>query len=80
MSTVTVELSEDQVVRLFEQLSPAGRLAVLKRLILDFDRWEALFDYGAARMRSLCEERGIDWDQLTEEERLQLVDTILHEA
>jgi hypothetical protein len=80
MRTVTVELSEDQVVRLFEQLSPASQLAVLKRLILDFDRWEALFDNGAARMRRLCEERGLDWDRLTEEDRLQLVDTILHEA
>lgn len=80
MTTVTVELSEDQVVRLFEQLSAESRLAVLKRLILDFDRWEAMFDYGAARMKKLCQERGIDWDLLGEAERLNLVDTILHEA
>jgi hypothetical protein len=79
MSTMTIELSEDQVLRLFEQLSPLAQLAVLKRLILDFDRWEALLDDGAARMRKLCKARGIDWDRLTEDERLQLVDTILHE-
>lgn len=79
MNTVTVELSEDQVVRLVEQLSPTARESVLKRLILGQDRWDAMLDYGAAQMRSLCAERGIDWDRLTEEERLNLIDTILHE-
>ena len=63
MSTVTVELSEDQVVRLVEKRSPAAQGAILKRLILDFDRWEAMTDYGAARIRELCAERGIDWDR-----------------
>ncbi len=79
MRTVTVELSEDQVVQLVEQLSPTARESVLKRLILGQERWDAMLDYGAARMRSVSAERGIDWDNLTEEDRLTLIDTILHE-
>lgn len=67
------------MVRLVEQLSPTARESVLKRLILDQDRWDAMLDYGAAQMRSVSTERGIDWDRLTEDERLNLIDTILHE-
>lgn len=79
MGTVTVELSEDQVVHLVEQLSTTARESELKRLILDQARWDAMLDYGAAQMRSVSTERGIDWDRLTEDERLNLIDTILHE-
>lgn len=79
MGTVTVELSEDQVVHLVEQLSPSARESVLKRLIAGYDRWETMVDTGSARMRQLCTARGIDWDRLTEDERLALVDKMLHE-
>ena len=31
-------------------------------------------------MRALCAERGLDWDILTEGERQQLIDELLHET
>jgi hypothetical protein len=56
-----------------------GKRQVLSILIPDLARFEALVDYGSARMRKLCAERGIDWDSLTEEARERPVDGFLHE-
>lgn len=63
-----------------EQLSAAAKHEILKRLIADYEQWNALVDAGEDRMRVLSAERGLDWDSLSEDQRLQLIDTILHEA
>ena len=80
MSTVTLSIPETQVVEWVKQLSPTGKRAILEALIPELDRFEALVDYGAERMRSLCAKRGIDWDSLSEEKRERLIDKLLHEA
>jgi len=49
------------------------------RLHPDVARFEALVDYGSARIRQISAERGIDWDRLSEDERERLIDDILHE-
>ena len=40
---------------------------------------ESLVDYGSQQMRTLCAERGLGRDGLTEDERQQLIDELLHE-
>jgi len=80
MATVTLSVSESQVIEWVKQLSPASKRAILKTLIPELDRLEALVDYGAERIRTLCAQRGIDWDSLSEEERERLIDEWLHEA
>jgi len=80
MTTVTLSVPETQVIEWVKQLSPTGKRAILEALIPELDRFEVLVDYGAARMRALCTERGIDWDSLSEGERERLVDKLLHEA
>lgn len=79
MATVTLELSEVQVVQLVRGLSPEFKAAVLRALIPDFDAGEELLSYGSARIRELCARRGIAWDALSEEERERLIDQLLHE-
>lgn len=79
MVEVTLRLDESQVIELTQQLSPKGRRAVLRRLIPDLDQFEDLVDYGAERVRTVAEGRGIDWDNLSEEDRQQLIDDLLHE-
>lgn len=79
MAEVMLPLRESQIVELTRQLSPAGKQAVLRALISDLDQFEALVDYGNERIRALCRERGIDWDDLSEEERERLIDDLLHE-
>ena len=79
METVTLEVPEAQVVDWVRKLPPTARRAVLLALVPGLDELDALTDYGSSRMRELCVQRGIDWDRLSEEERLQLVDDLLHE-
>ena len=80
MQTVTLEVSESQLIRWVRQLSPAAKRSVLRALIPRLDAAEALTDYGEQHMRELCAERGLNWNSLSEDERERLVDTLLHEA
>ena len=78
MGVVTLEVPESQVLELVAQLSPEAKQSVLRALIPRLDQLEALVDYGTQRARALCAERGLDWNSLTEDERQQLVDELLH--
>jgi hypothetical protein len=80
METITLTLPESQIIEWVRQLSPQTKQAVLRVLIPELDELEALVDYGSQRMRQICSERGLDWDSLSENERQQLVDELLHEA
>ena len=79
MGIVTLEIPESQVVDWVRQLSPAAKQSVLRTLIPRLDEFENLVDYGDRRMRAICTERGLDWDSLSEDERQQLIDELLHE-
>jgi len=79
MATVTLELSESQVLELVRKLPAESKRAVLREIIPSLDAFEGLVEYGSARMRDLCAQRGIAWDKLTDEERQGLVDDLLHE-
>lgn len=80
MGSVTVELSEAQVVEWVQQMSPQAKAEVLRALIPRLDAFEALVDYGRRRIRALSAERGLDWDDITEEERERLIDDLLHQG
>ena len=79
MSTVTVEIPEQQVVSMVEQLSISAKHEILRRLIADYDQWNTIVDAAEERMRTLCTKRGLDWDRLDESQRLQLIDNLLHD-
>ena len=79
-SRITLDIPESQVIEWVQQLSPTAKQSVLRALVPQIDERDALVDYGSQRMRALCAERGLDWDSLSEEERQQLVDQLLHEA
>lgn len=80
MAEVMLPVREPQVIELVRQLSPEGKRTVLQVLIPDLDQFEALVEYGDERIRALCAQRGIDWGDLSEEERQTLIDDLLHEA
>ena len=40
---------------------------------------ERLMDTGSRRIRVIAQKRGLDWDVLSEDERNQMIDDILHE-
>ena len=80
MQTVMLEVPEAQIVRWVRQLSPAAKRSVLKILVPRLDEVESLIDYGEQQVRDLSARRGLNWDHLTEDQREQLIDTLLHEA
>lgn len=76
-----LKLSEDQVVELTRQLSPQGRRKVLQTLIaVDTSRFEKIVGYGETKIREICIAKGINWDALSDEERQQVVDDLLHQG
>lgn len=43
------------------------------------DAPDELVDYGHQRIRAICASRDIDWDGLSEDERMRLLDEMIHE-
>jgi len=76
---IPLEIPEAQLVEWVQQLPLAARQSVLRALIPRLDELEVLVDYGSQRVRALCAERGLNWDQLAEDERERLVDELLHQ-
>jgi hypothetical protein len=56
VGSVTLEVSESQVVEWVQQMSPEAKHKVLRALIPRLDAFEALVDYGGERIRALCAE------------------------
>lgn len=79
MKNITLDVPENCLVEWVQQLSTEAKHTLLKALIPDLDQLEELVDYGSERMRTLCAARGLDWDALSEDQRQNLVDQILHE-
>jgi hypothetical protein len=76
---LTLEIPEAKILEWVQQLSPAGKNAVLHAIVPRLDALETMVVYGEERIQTLCRERGLDWEHLTEAERQALIDQILHE-
>ena len=77
---LTLELTTEQIIDLVQQMPPEEKLTVLKVLAKQArsGRSERM-KYAESKVRELCAERGLDWDTMTEEERLYFIDDIVHE-
>ena len=77
---LTIKLTTKQVIDFIQQIPPEDKLAVLTTLA---EQAHAEHDeqirYGEAKMRKVCAARGLDWDAMTEEERINFIDDIIHE-
>lgn len=80
MSTIQIDLTDQQLIEMVKRLPASAKNAVLQSLIPDLDRFEALVDYGIQQARAVAHSRGVDWDALSETERDALVDAWLHET
>lgn len=77
----TLALSLDQVRDLIGQLEPEQKREVLLALAEDSAaRRQARMEFAETKLRELCAKRGLDWDRLTEDQRLALVDDLVHEG
>ena len=70
---VTTELTTDQ-----EALSKDKQPVPSAMEQTDAER-KALRDYAEAQLRKLSASRGLNWDKMTDEERIDFVDDLIHE-
>ena len=75
----TIAVLEDQLLQSLDQLSPQARRQAIKRLLPSAAYLERAVERNRPRMEALAKQRGLDWDALTEDQKGQLVDQVLHE-
>jgi len=75
-----LELSDSQVVELVRQLPPERQRAALLELAsrASHSREERM-EYGEGRLRELSAERGLEWDKMSDDQREEFIDDLLHE-
>ena len=73
MVTLTIELTDEQIVSLLRQLPAARRKHVLELLRPEGDGWWAATQRDAeAPLKRLAAEKGFDWDRMSDAERKAL--------
>ena len=74
------ELSDSQLIELIQQLPPDRKRLVLVALATDAQTTQRQrMAMAEERVRTLCAQRGLDWDALSEEQREALIDELIHE-
>ncbi len=78
--TATLILTEEQILHLFAQLEPQHKRSVLYQLAETAGaRRAARMSSAETKLRQSATERGLKWDQMSEEEREAFVDDLVHE-
>ena len=77
MPAITV--LEDQILQSLDQLSPQARRQAIKRLLPSAAYLERAIERNRPRMEAIARQHGLDWNALTEDQKAQLIDKILHE-
>ena len=73
-------LSNEEVIGLVKQLPEAQQQELFRFLIQrQWGNMEAITDYGSQQAKIVAAERGYDWDTMTEDEREEFIDEIVHE-
>ncbi len=74
-----IEVREEQILDSLEQLSPKARQEAVRRLLPTATYLERAVQRNRKRIEAEAQERGLDWNTLSEEQRERLIDEILHE-
>lgn len=76
----TISLTDEQVIDLVKQLSPDQQQVLLRFLLTQqWGEWVELSREGAAGARALAAKHNLSWDSMTEDERLDFIDDVVHE-
>ena len=74
-----IEVPEEQILDSLDQLSPKARQEAVRRLLPTARYLERAVQRNRTRIEAVAQERGLDWNTLSEEQRERLIDEILHE-
>lgn len=76
----TLDLTNDQAATLFRQLPEPQQIKIVSEVsAMSWQRREELRQEGVAAMRRMCAERGLDFDTMSDDERLDFVNELVHE-
>ena len=77
---LTIELTTKQIIDLIQQMPPEEKLSVVRALAKEtpVEREERM-KYAESKARKVCTARGLDWDAMDEEERLDFINDFVHE-
>ena len=75
-----VKLTTDQIIGAIHEMPPEQCRMLLYTLAerATVNREERM-DYAESQIRQLCQSRGLDWDAMTEVEREDFIDDLIHE-
>ena len=74
-----IDVSEEQILDALDRLSPSGRREAVRRLIAGASVLDRTINTLQPRIVEIARQRGLDWADLSDEERERFVDDILHE-
>ncbi len=73
-------LTNEQAIELVKQLPVEQQAEIFRFLLLQqWEQWQLLSQYGSDKVRLAAQERGYDWDRMTEDEQEAFIDEIVHE-
>ena len=76
-----LNISNEQVIEMVKQLPISQQTEIFQFLLLqNWEEWESLSNYAIPKIRLVAQERGYNWDTMTETERETLIDEIVHEV
>ena len=76
----TIELTTEQIIDFIQQMPPKEKRAALIALAEKASKGqEERMKYAEAQVQQLCLSRGLNWDTMTEEEREDFIDDLVHE-
>lgn len=73
------QLSEQKVLDALDKLSPGGRRKALKKLVKGMDEFDKMVDRNQKKLAAICKKRGVDFASLTDRQKENLIDNLLHE-
>ena len=75
-----LNLTNEQAVELVKQLPVEQQAEIFRFLLMQqWGQWQLLSQYGSDKVRLAAQERGYDWDKMTEDEKEAFIDEIVHE-
>ena len=77
----SIILSNEQVVELVKQLPQEQKIEIFRFLLISqWQEWQDLSSYGSNKVKLAAKERGYDWEKMSEAEREEFIDEVLHET
>jgi hypothetical protein len=73
-------LTDRQVIELIKQLPFENQYSLLLEIAREAEqKREERMNYAEKQLKSLCQQKGLNWDEMSEEERISFVDDLVHE-